>query len=137
MDGFSIASVTATCRTLSHRALSATVELDEILERSTIPIPWSQKLASLSAKLEQFKKSVEELLQTLDANAVVSEGLKRMLSAALQECDEAAAVLTKQVKRIGAQTAPEAIDLSVISQYEYFLESFTKLFVFARKLLLL
>ena len=137
MDGFSIASVTATCRTLSHRALSATVELDEILQRSTIPIPWSQKLASLSAKLEQFKKSVEELLQTLDANAVVSEGLKRMLSAALQECDEAAAVLTKQVKRIGAQTAPEAIDLSVISQYEYFLDSFTKLFVFARKLLLL
>ncbi len=137
MDGFSIASITATCRTLSHRALSATVELDEILQRSTIPIPWSQKLASLSAKLEQFKKSVEDLQQKLDANAVVSGGLKRMLSAALQECDGAAAVLSKQVKRIGPQTAPEAIDLSVISQYEYLLESFTKLFVFSRELLLL
>ncbi len=135
MDGFSVASLTATCGTLSHRALSITVELDDILEHGIFAIHISQQLKSLSAKLVQFKNAVDQLRESLSGSPSFSDEFQHVLSESLSNCDGAVAVMSKQIKRIGPETPTEAINLGTSSQYEALLESYSNLFAFETQLL--
>ncbi|KAH8882498.1 hypothetical protein GQ53DRAFT_454260 [Thozetella sp. PMI_491] len=128
MDGFSVASVSATCSSLSNRALSASIELDEILDYGSIGRPASEKLAALLVTLNEFKQSVEELRERLNASPTITDGLQQVLIESLPDCDSVAAIMSKQVKRIGPETPTELINLAALAGYEGLLASHARLF---------
>lgn len=100
MDSFSVASLTSTCGTISHRVLSCAVEVDELAKPLDPRNPSLQKLTKLSARLQQFRQTINQLQEGLETASVFSPTLRTTLDNSLTTCGHATAVLDKQIKRL-------------------------------------
>lgn len=112
MTGFSAASQSSLCATISHRVLSAAVELDEVAEGT--------ELSGLPDQLREYSKIAESLGKSITRATSVSGTLQHILSGFLDSCAQAAAVLEKEVKTFGAGKANSATtDPTTVSKFEH------------------
>lgn len=96
-----------------------------------------QRLRLLSTGLKKMAKNAESLRDHRLQNAlsVVSPQLQTVLSAQLPECDTAAAMLLKQLLRIGNDTPREAINVQTLLAYDAFVEATARFLVLVRQLM--
>lgn len=94
-----------------------------------------EHLRSLATKLHQLSKGAEELPAALQAASVTLAELHIALAAQLSESEATAALVVKQIMRLGKQTPSKAIDVATVLQYESFAESTTRFLSFASHLL--
>lgn len=133
MDGFSVASITSSCGSISTRALSCSLELADLLEgQSRAPSPRLDKLAPLSQALTDLKLQADRLRQHLEKATIISQNVQRLLMTWVRSCEDATGILDKQVKRLDAQTVAH-IDAQAIVAYRGVLLANAQLFgLFAR-----
>ncbi len=117
MASFSIASVAATCASVSSRALSSATELAEASNGGEPLLPevgtWLQHISADAA-------SLQELLPKCSA---VSTEVQADLPRALRMCERALAVMDKQLSRLRSiDDAKCSIDDDVVSGYARYLE---------------
>ena len=111
MTAFSGVSQSSLCTTISHRALSAAVELDELTEVA--------QFSGLPNRLRQYSKVAESLADSIGRASVISEELQDTLSQFLNSCAQAAAVLEKEIKALGSRQPNEPpINPTVLSEFE-------------------
>jgi hypothetical protein len=137
MDGFSVASLTSTCASISHRALSTAVEIDELQKAaspSTSDAAGLEGLVFLGTKLLQFRQHMDILQECLTTASTISPKLQDVVVRALKQCDSASAVLEKQVKRLHPQSLGR-VHFDTISVLEDLLVRYSRLFIFATQLL--
>jgi hypothetical protein len=127
----------STCSSLAKRALSVAQEIDSILHDKVDEAGATefQELRSLATKLQQLSKDADELQAGLRAALVISAELQTALSSQLPECDATAAVVNKQLMRLGKNTPRDAINVATILQYESFAESTMRFLFFTTQLL--
>ncbi|KAF6830285.1 ankyrin repeat protein [Colletotrichum plurivorum] len=128
MSGFSSAAVTSGCDDISHRALATSTELDVLLKGIDPGSMAAQHLISLSAKLDQFKQTAEQLRQALTGASAMSPGLRNALAVSIQPCADAAATVDKQIRRLDPANV-KGINPEVVLQYETYHMAHTRLFV--------
>ncbi|TDZ20946.1 putative ankyrin repeat protein [Colletotrichum orbiculare MAFF 240422] len=126
-SGFSSAAVTSSCDDISHRAISTSAELDTLLKGIDPGSMAAQHLISLSAKLDQFKQTTEQLRQSLTGASAMSPGLRNALSISFQPCADGAAIVDKQIRRLDPGNVA-GLNPDVILQYEDFHNANTRLF---------
>ncbi|OLN87909.1 putative ankyrin repeat protein-like protein 3 [Colletotrichum chlorophyti] len=127
MQGFSSAAVTSSCDDISHRAVSTSAELENLLKGIDPGSTAAQHLISLSAKLEQFKQTAEALRQSLDGASAMSPGLRNALAISIQPCADAAATVNKQIRRLDPGNV-FGLNPDVILQYEDYHRANARLF---------
>jgi hypothetical protein len=127
MDGFSAASMIATCKTLSHRALSSALELDELVQRLPRSNPVSKDLCDLSATLQQLRKNADQLHHRLCQSPIMSAKLQILLTRSLNEFDEVTAIMDKQVKRLEPDLTHD-LSAKAFSSYQDLLDAVSELF---------
>ncbi|KAF9873703.1 ankyrin repeat protein [Colletotrichum karsti] len=127
MSGFSSAALTSSCDDISHRSLSTSAELDALLKGIDPGSMAAQHLISLSAKLDQFKQTTEQLRQSLTDASAMSPGLRNALSISIQPCADSAAIVDKQIRRLDPGNV-DGLNPEVIIQYEDYHMSNTRLF---------
>jgi hypothetical protein len=139
MQGFSVASLTSTCSTISHRALSTAVEIDE-LQKAVSPSGGDasssglERLVFLGTKLLQFRQHTDILQECLSSAATISPRLQAIVVRSLRQCDSASAVLEKQVKRLHPQDL-DGVRLETVAVFEDLFVRYSRLFIFATQLL--
>jgi hypothetical protein len=137
MNGFSVASLTSTCSSISHRALSTAVEIDE-LQKAASPSSDSsrslERLVFLGSKLLQFRQHTDILQECLTTPSTISPKLQEIVVRALRQCDIASAVLEKQIKRLHPQSL-DRVHFDTVSVFEDLLVRYSRLFIFANQLL--
>lgn len=137
MDGFSVASLTSTCSSLCHRALSTAVEIDE-LQKAANPsgdgAGCLERLKFLGTELLQLRQHTDTLQECLATASTISPKLQQVAMRSLRECDAASAVLEKQVQRLHPQSLGR-LNLATISTFDDLLVTYSRLFIFATQLL--
>lgn len=136
MNGFSVASLTSSCSSISHRALSTAVEIDELRKASPSgdDSPAVEKLAFLGTRLQQFRQHTDILQECLGTASVISPKLQEVVQRSLRQCDAASAILEKQVKRLHPQTLRQA-HADTLDVFEDLLVAYSRVFIFATQLL--
>ncbi|KAH0440442.1 ankyrin repeat protein [Colletotrichum camelliae] len=127
MSGFSTTAVTSSCDDISHRSLSTSAELDTLLKGIDPGSIAAQHLISLSAKLDQFKQTTEQLRQSLTDAPAMSPGLRNAMSISIQPCADGAAIVDKQIRRLDPGNVT-GINPDVVIQYEDYHTTNTRLF---------
>ncbi|KAK1502013.1 uncharacterized protein CCOS01_04132 [Colletotrichum costaricense] len=127
MAGFSSAAVTTSCDDITHRIVSTSAELDSLLKAIDPGSTAAQHLISVSAKLDQFRDTTEQLRRSLNDSSAISPGLRNALAIAIQPCADAAAVLDKQIHRLDPANVT-SLNSDVILQYETYHLTNTRLF---------
>ncbi|KAI1330731.1 ankyrin repeat-containing domain protein [Xylariaceae sp. FL0255] len=122
------------CSNLADRALSATREMDSILleTRANSQNTSFQKLQALSSKLHQLNKVALHLHHVLTSASIISPDLRDVISSCLPECDVAAAIMVKQLMRLGSNVH---LNMATVLQYESFLELTVQFLSFTTELL--
>ena len=119
METFSTASLSSTCATISNRALSAAVELDELAKQRDAGDLAISQMTNLSTKLQELSKSSETLGQQLNDAIIISQSLQRILSQWLTTSSYAAAVTEKHVKALLPGAKDRQVDNPlVLSDYD-------------------
>jgi hypothetical protein len=134
MDLFSVASAAAACSTISQRALSNSVELEELanrLERSDRNL---DTLEFFSTKLQQFRQHADYLEQCLIDSNNISERLQFLLARSLRLCDDATTSMDEQVKRVQKDTI-HALNYGTVALYHDLIVANSRLFIFFTQLL--
>ncbi|OIW23838.1 hypothetical protein CONLIGDRAFT_111743 [Coniochaeta ligniaria NRRL 30616] len=136
MNGFSVASLTSTCSSISHRALSTAVEIDELRKQSpsSDDAPVVKELLFLGTKLLQFRQHTDILQECLGTASLISPNLQEVVVRSLRQCDTASAVLEKQIKRLHPQTL-DRVNPDTLSVFEDLLVAYSRVFIFATQLL--
>ena len=136
MNGFSVASLTSTCSSISHRALSTAVEIDELRKASPSSSdgPALEALGFLGTRLQQFRQHTDILLECLTSASLISPGLQEVVTRALRQCDTALAVIEKQVKRLHPQSV-ERVDPNVFEVFQDLLVAYSRVFILVTQLL--
>lgn len=134
MQGFSVASVTSACSTISHRALSTATEIDQLRTQSPSVDTGIKKLAFLATRLQQFRQHVDTLQQCLRDASAISERLQEVVGTAIAHCDAASAVLQKQVMRVQPQNLTQ-LDVNALSAFEDLLVTNSRVFILGSQLL--
>jgi len=136
MNSFSGAAPTSTCSSISRRALSTAVEIDELQRASSSgeKSPAVEKLAFLGAKLLQFRQHTDILQECLSTASVISAQLQEIVARALKQCDAASVVLEKEVKRLHPQTLGR-VHVDSLDVFEDLLVAYSRVFIFATQLL--
>jgi hypothetical protein len=136
MNGFSVASLSSTCSSISHRALSTAVEIEELRKASPSgdDAPVVKELVFLGTKLLQFRQHTDILQECLGTASIISPKLQEIVVRSLRQCDVASAVLEKQVKRLHPQIV-DRVDPDIISVFEDLLVTYSRVFIFATQLL--
>ncbi|OLN86136.1 putative ankyrin repeat protein-like protein 5 [Colletotrichum chlorophyti] len=127
IHGFSSAAMMSSCDDISHRSLSMSAELDTLLKGIDPGSMAAQYLISLSAKLDQFKHTTEQLRQSLTDAPAISLGLRSALATSIQPCADGAAIVDKQIRRLHPVNVAE-LNPEVIDQYENYHVTNTRLF---------
>ncbi|OHF00807.1 hypothetical protein CORC01_03881 [Colletotrichum orchidophilum] len=127
MAGFSSAAVTSSCDDITHRIVSTSAELDSLLKAIDPGSTAAQHLISVSAKLDQFRDTTEQLRRSLNDSSAISPGLRNALAIAIQPCADAAAVVDKQIRRLDPGNVT-GLNSDVILQYEAYHLTNTRLF---------
>ncbi|KAF4781895.1 hypothetical protein HER10_EVM0004803 [Colletotrichum scovillei] len=127
MAGFSSAAVTTSCDDITHRIVSTSAELDSLLKAIDPGSTAAQHLISVSAKLDQFRDTTEQLRRSLNDSSAISPGLRNALAIAIQPCADAAAVVDKQIHRLDPANVT-GLNSDVILQYETYHLTNTRLF---------
>ncbi|KFY32192.1 hypothetical protein V493_00428 [Pseudogymnoascus sp. VKM F-4281 (FW-2241)] len=106
----------STCSSLGQRALSGALELDMFLADRADDggATELEHLRSLATKLHQLSKGAEELPAALQAASVTLAELHIALAAQLSESEATAALVVKQIMRLGKQTPSKAIDVATV-----------------------
>ncbi|PKS12567.1 hypothetical protein jhhlp_000775 [Lomentospora prolificans] len=128
----------STCASLAERAASGAGEIDNILvarHGTGAESTKLQKLRLLSENFRQLGKDARLLRDRLRDAQVVAPELQTAISAQLPELDAAAAVLIKQLMRVGGSIPEETIDMAALVQYECFLDSTMRFLTFITQLL--
>ncbi|KAI1264604.1 ankyrin repeat-containing domain protein [Xylariaceae sp. FL1019] len=125
------------CSKLVDRASSGAIEIGNILnDRGTeLHTTGLQELSGLSTKLHELELEAAQLQDALHSATVISPAVRSSISAQLPECDTAAAIMIKQLMRIGSETPREQISVPTIAQYDFFLESLVKWTSFSTRLM--
>jgi hypothetical protein len=119
METFSTASLSSTCATISNRALSASVELDEMAKQLDAGDLAISHLTNLSTKLQELSKGSETLGQQLNNAIIISQSLQRTLSQWLTTSGYAAAVIERHVKALPPDAKDRQVDNPmVLSDYD-------------------
>ena len=128
MQPFSIASVAASCTTISNRALATASELDDILGLASPRDSPTESLASVHALLHHISSQTKQLQEWLAESASISETLRTNLPRWLDTCDSALAVMDKQLRRLHSINPEVMIDSGVVRSYASYLDFQTQLF---------
>ncbi|KAH8905753.1 hypothetical protein BR93DRAFT_698908 [Coniochaeta sp. PMI_546] len=136
MNGFSVASLTSTCSSISHRALSTAVEIDELRKArpSSDDFPVVKELVFLGTKLLQFRQQIDILQECLTTASIISPKLQEVVVRSLRQCDAASAVLEKQVKRLHPQTLDRA-NPDTLFAFDDLLVAYSRVFIFTTQIL--
>ncbi|KAL0935911.1 ankyrin repeat protein [Colletotrichum truncatum] len=127
MPSFSSAAVTSSCDNITHRAVSTSAELDTLLKGIDPGTLAAQHLISLSGKLDRFKRTTEQLRQSLTSASTVSPGLRNALNISIQPCADSAAIVDKQIRRLDTGNVTR-LNPEVITLYEDYYMANTRLF---------
>ena len=127
------------CSSLAKRAQAGAGEIESsLLDRhDEAGATVLQKLRLLAAKLQQLSKGADQLQAGLQASSAVSAKLRTVLSTHVSNCDSTAAIVVKQLMRVGKTTPGAAINVATILRYESFLESTMRFLFFATQILFL
>ncbi|KAB5549549.1 ankyrin repeat-containing domain protein [Coniochaeta sp. 2T2.1] len=136
MNGFSVASLSSTCSSISHRALSTAVEIDELRKASPSSNdgPALEALGFLGTRLQQFRQHTDVLLECLTSATLISPTLQDVVTRTLRQCDAALAVVEKQVKRLHPQSL-ERVDPDAFDAFQELLVAHSRVFILATQLL--
>ncbi|KAI0150532.1 ankyrin repeat-containing domain protein [Xylariaceae sp. FL1272] len=119
------------CSKLVDRASSGAIEVGSILHDRGL----EEELRELSTKLHELELEAAQLKDALQSATVISAAVRSSVSAQLPECDTAAAIMIKQLMRVGNETPREQINVPTIAQYGLFLDSLVKWTSFSTRLI--
>ncbi|KIH93625.1 hypothetical protein SPBR_04134 [Sporothrix brasiliensis 5110] len=130
-------SLISTCASLAKRALSGAAEIESNFLDTTdeTGAPVFQKLRRLTAKLQQLSKDADQLQAGLRTASAIAAKLRTVILAHVSKCDATAAIVVKELMRVGTTTPKDAINVAAVLQYESFLESTMRFLFFATQLL--
>jgi hypothetical protein len=118
MDGFSMASISSACSSLSHRALSAASEIDDLVKHQENQNDVPERLVFLGTTLHKFCKDVDHLETSLRDAVVLSPSLQAGISKILLALDMAISVVTKEILRITPGTKAADINLQTVAKFQ-------------------
>jgi len=128
MQPFSVASVAASCSTISTRSLASAAELDDILESSAARGSPAESLASVHALLHHISSQTKQLQEQLTACDSIPETLRADLPRLLAMCESALAILDKQLRRLHSVSPELKPDSRVLRSYARYLDIQTQIF---------
>jgi hypothetical protein len=138
MSGFSFASISSFCTSISHRIHSSIDIVDGVVERTS-----HEGLASLLGMLHSLNGAVLQLEASLaGANApssprVLSPRLQTDINRSLSTCDTAIAAVEKQLmQRFEPHNAAPVADKGFLAPLYDFMASHIQLFTYLQKVLL-
>ena len=101
MDSFSSISITTSCTSISTHIASTVAALNHVLEGTSSQ---SGHIDSLLAELSRLQTHVEQLQVEIRKATVLSESLQERLRIVTTSCNDASAVINKQVQRLDPET---------------------------------
>ncbi|CAM1511832.1 Fc.00g093450.m01.CDS01 [Cosmosporella sp. VM-42] len=134
MDSFSVVSLTSLTSSISHRTVSSTEEIKELIETLNLEYAAIPQLAAVSTSLADLHGRVVQLGESLNGSSSISQRLQTHLSQSLGSCDGITAVLNKQVMRLQADTLATLNPL-FLTAYAEALTAYGRLFHFFVNLL--
>ncbi|KFA67044.1 hypothetical protein S40285_07255 [Stachybotrys chlorohalonatus IBT 40285] len=135
MDGFSSASLTSLCTSISHRAIACVGEVKSLVATVSSDEAHAVQLARLVSSLEEFISNVVDLETSLNSSTVISQRTQSELNRALVTCDGATAVLNKQLMRLHAENVAD-LDWTAFAIYNDLLLAHGELFAYFIEILL-
>lgn len=121
MQPFSVASVTASCTSISNRAVATAAEVDDTLD--SLP-----QLAEVSKRLQHISSNVSSIQELLPKCSAISADVRTELPRLLKTCEGALSVVDKQLRRLQEVNPQLEIDSRVIGNYIQYLDAQNQIF---------
>ena len=122
------------CSSLAERARSGAQEIESFLS-GRADAAELQQLRSLASKLQLLGTNAVNLERKLRDGRVATPELQQMLSTEVPQCDDTAATVIKQLRRLGADTPRDAISVATVLLYESVAEAATRFLAFVTQIL--
>ena len=121
MQLFSVASVAASCTSISNRAAATAAEVDDTLDSHP-------QLAEVSKRLHHISSNVLSIQELLPKCSFIGEEVRMELPHALKTCESVLSVMDKQLRRLQEVDPQLEIDSNVIGNYVQYLDAQNQLF---------
>jgi ABC-type transporter Mla subunit MlaD len=117
MPDFSSAAVTSACDAIAHRVVSTQADLDRIL-KSVDPAGYKvQQLLALSGSLSQLRDAADHLRGAVSGATAVSRAVQDILSESIGPCDQASAVVEKQIRSLEPRFDVDTLDVRIVTEF--------------------
>jgi hypothetical protein len=136
MDGFSVASLTASTDIISHRLLSTITELGELSRPLPAGNPAHEQVTRLSSRVQHFRQTIGQLQQALASARVITPNFQGALQHLLPTCVHVTAVFDKEISSTGSGNGRRRPNLLLLLRdYDDFVVAYSLCFTFFLQLL--